>query len=526
MDTNSPPAAESVLYLNEGDSENLLEFFAVVLEKVQGEFSRWSTPVNAAQPFVALGLRESLEKWLSGSEPEASSGMWGFAKGEASQAGWPIFLVRHWIKFRDSDFRSTVDFCLHSAAAFDVQDTRQICRVLMTVLQTLSSRNEQTVQRNLELAGRRQESGRRRLQAYSDRIAGPEGPNPPVPLPIEAPAVVFEPAVVFAHDAPPSADFREPEPESGQPFKVRSDMEGASLGSEQLTLWYASHVGPHYAVKGENQDAVFAVEFDGGFVFALSDGVSTSMGSGYAAAAAVFRFCRFASDRLKSGALPHGQCLVDAARATQDWLDGRLARLLQHPEEPDLKEIRGDLGQDVALRLLQNTQHPLKRAWGAAMACTLIAGIIRPASEGGGFQLDLIRIGDGLAERVNKTGDVQVLLEMDSEETEISAALGPGPVSKRALLDLTPQTEILRADELLLISSDGLARGHGESVFAKITAISAGLGNTLSPENKSAARQILVSAAQYADDSYQRDSETHLFNDNLSLILIAPKGWR
>jgi hypothetical protein len=511
-----------------------------------------------------LGLSDSLQRWLDAPEPVPASEMRGLAMCEDPRPGFAVD------KWRDSGLGSTVSFCLDRAAVFGVQDARQICRVLMTVLQTLSAQSKSAAERNLQLAGRYTERGRRRLveQENKERLVDVEdkergrrfGVNQscsqanqsPVPsgvrthdLPDRVPSqadcrkIFREPVAALAPEPPgashqPSqAKISDPplpearELQSRQPYTVRADESGAGVRSDQLVLWHASHIGPRYAEKGENQDATFAAECHGGLVFALADGVSTSMGSRYAAAASVFQFCRFAKENLSKTLPPGGSCLVEAARATQVWMDELLSYLLEHPDAPDMGDIRGEIGRDVALRLLKNTQNPTKRVWGAAMASTLVGGLIRPEDDGGSFHVELLRIGDGLVERVSRTGDVQVILGMDSEETEISGALGPGPASKRAVDAATPKQETLRANELLLVSSDGLARGHTESVGAKLTAIDGDFHKTLDPARESAAHQILVAAAQFADDSFQRDPGTHLFNDNLSLIVIAPvKGWR
>jgi serine/threonine protein phosphatase PrpC len=291
-------------------------------------------------------------------------------------------------------------------------------------------------------------------------------------------------------------------------------------------LWQATHIGPLYDQKLENQDAVSTSMDRSRIFFALADGVSTSYGSGFAASVIVERFC----SHLKEAVLAEGRflpfMLVDAASSSQLWLDQSLAFLLANPSAPEWGDVRGssNLADDVAMRLCENTRNPTNRFWGPVMAATLIGGIIQPAEDGQGTELQAIRIGDGLIELVsplNLNGGISLVVSMDSEETEILSALSPGPFGEQALVNPERAQQLIGPGETLLISSDGLARGHVSSVAETLRDITGSSQMGLLREDQASALGVLQKAAAYADEIFLNSPQLKLFNDNLSLIVLV-----
>ena len=136
----------------------------------------------------------------------------------------------------------------------------------------------------------------------------------------------------------------------------------------------------------------------------------------------------------------------------------------------------------------------------------------------------LCGLGDGLIEHIenlDSDGGVSHLLSMDSQETEITASLSPGPIGQKSLI--TPETiqPSIEIGEVLLISSDGLTRGHNESVSKGLREITGSSRLGLGQGDRSAAFNVLQKAADQADDCFKDNQQIHLFNDNLSLIVLV-----
>jgi hypothetical protein len=75
----------------------------------------------------------------------------------------------------------------------------------------------------------------------------------------------------------------------------------------------------------------------------------------------------------------------------------------------------------------------------------------------------------------------------------------------------------------LVVSSDGLARGHDASVFDKLRDLAPLSGFPALPREHGAALDVLVRCAAFADTEHARGDGNLLFNDNLSLVLIRAK---
>lgn len=323
-----------------------------------------------------------------------------------------------------------------------------------------------------------------------------------------------------------------PPPESSAGGKSEADAAGAApaaradettggyLDLGQVQCWYASHVGPRHADKAENQDAAFAAGRDGMLFFALADGVSTSFGSRFAAAAIAGSFCRHLA-AASTGRAGTDAAILAAVEATRAELDDMLHRLLSRPESEEWKAVRGasTLGMDVILRLAENTVDNKKKFWGPVMAATLIGGALW--REGGAYEARMIRVGDGVAEHVDAAGNIASVYTMDAEQTAIAAALGPGA----ALRDAAGQGEVkrltLRPGEMLLVSSDGLMRQGGGSVMQGLRRVCPAELAGLTRRRGAAALEILRVAVAYADECFRRDAGQRPFADNLSIIAIC-----
>ena len=78
--------------------------------------------------------------------------------------------------------------------------------------------------------------------------------------------------------------------------------------------------------------------------------------------------------------------------------------------------------------------------------------------------------------------------------------------------------EVLRAGEHLLISSDGLARGHTNSVWDEIVALTGDPRSRLERGNDAIAVRLLDDVATAIDARHEGGG---LLDDNLSLIIMA-----
>ena len=107
------------------------------------------------------------------------------------------------------------------------------------------------------------------------------------------------------------------------------------------------------------------------------------------------------------------------------------------------------------------------------------------------------------------------LIATDPSTTEIDAFIGAGIRSRQVLEreQVTAIHEVLRAEERLLISSDGLTRGHLNSVWNEIVELTGDPRSRLEPDNDAVAAALLSDLAKAAGGG--------LFEDNLSLIVMA-----
>ncbi len=393
---------------------------------------------------------------------------------------------------------------LDAARDFDV-DGAHVCRAIAAVGQTLLSGDMQLRRRNRQIAEGSGDSLRQRM--------APTAPGPAFPAVLKA--------------------GRELELPSEEEFRRRREQ-GGSIRLRDLTLWHASYIGPDLADKSENQDATFAANLDivsgaPGLVFALADGVSTSMGSRAAANSIVRRFCELIlQGRNAQGSITAAN-LVQAARLTQQALDEMAEALLERPDGYIFDTMRGSsLHSKTAVKILENTMHPRSASIPSALSATLIGGVAQPAENAGSHRIDLLRIGDGTVEHIRQDGqddEIVSIVDTNPEVVAITQAMGAGP-HLRAIFEggeeaIETRTLILAPGESLLLSSDGLARGHRQTVAAKLSElIGEPFWKTAQSAQSEAALQILHKACRSADDLSGKDPEQVLFADNVSLILI------
>jgi serine/threonine protein phosphatase PrpC len=482
------------------DSDNLLRLFSLVLEKADNKMrdgSRFEIPFAALLRLGHSG-RPTLEDLVR------------FAQSGNSRTDWPAALVRsststggNHDEHETGMFQELLQFAAASAKRFDITDGSQVCRVMAAVGQTLGAQEEQFVHWNRALA-----------ESYR------EPSRPVVSDPLTTGAVVSQ---VLVKKAPPwQVDF------------CCQEQEGACLRFDGLVLWHASYIGPRSAEKSENQDATFAITSPDMssppyFVFALSDGVTTSMGSRFAARTIVRRFCEEVREHMKKDEPVDTSGLIEAARRTQASLEELTKTLLRGADLSVFDVVRGsELQRSTAVKVLENTLHPKVAAIPDALTATLIGGIVQFHKDTGMQQVELLRIGDGSVEHIDSKGVVTAVLDTDPETLTISEGLGPGPRS-RAVFDTPDQlivkTVMLGPRESLLVSSDGLTRGHQQSVTGKLTdLLSEPFWQKARVEEADAAMQILHRACEAADQIFERDQEQSLFNDNVSLIVIRSGG--
>jgi Protein phosphatase 2C len=388
---------------------------------------------------------------------------------------------------------------LDSASTFEMDGT-EVCRVLAAVGQTLNAKDKSIRESNGALAQTYRPATQQRIS------------SPPPPAPREE-----TPEIPADSELPGEMEFK------------RDHAQGGALRLNQVFLWHASYIGPALANKSENQDATFATAagLDASppaFMFALADGVSTSMGSRVAANAIVRRFCEFALPQIGSGD-PAG-VLVQAARQTQLSLDELAAALLETPNGYVFDAVRGSsLQSKAAIRILNNTLQPRASSIPAALHATLIAGIGQPSPEPGTYDIAVLRIGDGVVEHISSDGVVSAVLRTDPDVVEIAQALGPGPRSRELLETEDENLETcsirLEPGEALIISSDGLVRGHQQSVTGKLSEIlGPAFWKTTRTAGNETALDILRQACRSADELFEKDPQQSLFADNVSLILI------
>ena len=196
----------------------------------------------------------------------------------------------------------------------------------------------------------------------------------------------------------------------GPPWQAEfrcKEEEGACLRLDGLVLWHASYIGPRSAEKSENQDSTFAItspemSLPPHLVFALADGVTTSMGSRLAATSIVRRFCELVLQHMNKHEMVTGDDLIEAARKTQFSLDELTRTLLSETNSYIFEAVRGSgLKPAAATRVLENTLNPKVPAMPAALTATLIGGVAQPNESAGTYKVELLRIGDGTVEHID-----------------------------------------------------------------------------------------------------------------------------
>lgn len=407
---------------------------------------------------------------------------------------------------------------LEQGPRFAVQDPRRLAEIMLCVAQTLrpprSAAQQVICARKRKAAHLLLPTARARLlpvtetpaKSVSARLTLPKMPDllPEVPVSI-APPANGRPLAKTELTAFTLAQLQQ-----------RPDEQGQCVTVAGLKLWHASHCGPVLAAKAENQDATWADSVGGNLVFALADGVSTSLGARLAAALAARAFVTRAAHSLNH--TPHlaaAELLRAAAAYAQQQLEELLDQFRRAPHAPQFAALRGPVQPEVAVRLLANTLTRHKN-WGPALATTLLGGVAVRQPQTASFQVHIAVSGDGAIEHFDAAQQSwRRELATDPALTALADALCPGPAGRaglQALRLLPPVT--LRPGDTLLLSSDGLARGHQETVSAILSQ------HNCWPDGSPQADfawQVLARAAQTAD----RSESTTLFADNLSLLLLT-----
>ena len=417
--------------------------------------------------------------WLLSDRTPSRDDIARLFRGEVPES-WPSWFQRNAEWMQNHAVSTAFLHCFEAAPRNGVESTQDVCRVMAAVAQTLFSTNADIVARNRNLAGLRVQ----------------------VTVQVETPGDEWSDEEHF--------------------ISRRPDESGGSVSVDRLTLWMASHLGPDYADKIENQDAVYACGCCGnGIAFALADGVSTSLGSRFAAALAAFRFCR-ALRELERNAPQSPSALIEAVATTQRGMDSVLKRLLDDPFCPAMEQIlsASRMPARTVHAVLENTRTAEKTSLLPALATTLIGGLIRPSSVAGSFTASVICLGDGVVEKISLGGQFQQIIATDPEISEITHSMSPGPLAAKFIRSgkLAPVTIDMRQGDHLLVSSDGLARGHSGPVWPMIEELAGDIRARLQ-------RGIADSTAILLRDVTAKASELrnsrHLFDDNVSLILIS-----
>jgi serine/threonine protein phosphatase PrpC len=463
--------------IDEHDPKEFLGLFAAILEASKSKSAQLNKPFEVP-PGALLMLSVKGSPTLS----ELADSV----RSLQAPAHWPDFLVRQWPALKGGVFWHALEHGAAMAPALGVADGREVCRALAAVAQTLLVGSEATRARNQALA--------RKFRG----VAPPTVARPPVVPPTVAPPTVV-----------PAPIVRAPQPAPPPPVVDR----GSYIETDALIAIHASHVGPAFASKSENQDATRVVANGSDLVFALGDGVSTSLAARAAAMTIVDTVCA-ALARAPLGSADAPQRLIDAVDEGRRSLDDLLARFVTNPE---LAMAGTDLPRASAIRILDNTRTRANRHLPAALSTTLIAGIVRRTASG--IEATVLRIGDGIAEHI-RNAQVRTVFGMESETTQISAAVGPGadaavPIDRSTAI----QSVMLQPGDRLVISSDGLVRGHASDVWSAIAPF---LGHDR--WNDASASGVLERAANAADAAYHENPDTVRFDDNLSLVLIAARA--
>jgi serine/threonine protein phosphatase PrpC len=497
------------------DSDDLLQLFSLVLEKADLELragKQFGVPFAA---FLKLANRshpssDYLAQFCSNKD-------WrplfrNVALSAAGAAAKPAVVASD--NRPSAMFPDLLQFALESAPVFNLEGP-QLCRLLAAVGQTLDAKDRRFRLQNRSLADRHRAAARHRILPPSK--PGLAVQNEQIEVAAPAPVPVKKSQIVVMKQPPWQIDFR------------CAEEEATCLRLDGIVLWHASYIGPRSADKSENQDATFAMttpemSSPPNLVFALADGVTTSLGSRLAATLIVRRFCELVLRQLGKGEHVTGSDLIQAARETQVSLEELTKTLLHDANSRGFEVMLGhELTPKVATRVLENTLNPKVAAMPSALNATLIGGVAQPNGSPGGFQIELLRIGDGSVEHIDAKGDLTSVLDTDSSVMAISESLGPGPQS-RALFEqgvLSTKTVMLGKGDSLIVSSDGLARGHELPISQKLSEL---LGEQFwqkaRAEEPDAALQILHRACDSADELFRQDAKRNLFADNVSLIVI------
>lgn len=382
-----------------------------------------------------------------------------------------------------------VKYCLQIAPQFGIRDGTTICRVLFFVGQTLRSENPEYRAHNAKLAQRHLPAARTKLRAPAELEV--------VPLPTSR--------------SLPDDQLR---------FD-RSDERGACASDGRLVIWHASFIGPVRAGKNENQDASMVRLVDGKALFAICDGVSTSLGARTAAAAIAHEFCQ---QDINTNSFPE-----QSIPQLLDYLDRLLNDVVRMSPAELVRVVgSGTLQLETINLLLKNTATGKSSMMPSALTTTLIGGYVFPDAEGTSHEVRLVRVGDGVVEHVKRDGTATPVFSMDHAASAISAAIGPGRRCRKVLEDpaaIATNITRLETGEYLVASSDGLTRGHREVLTYELNQLlQKDILRSLKEKNGSAALDLLRGAARVADDQSTSDSGADLFMDNLSLVIIATKG--
>lgn len=298
--------------------------------------------------------------------------------------------------------------------------------------------------------------------------------------------------------------------------RVRNDEKGEFIRGPFAAISHATHIGPRRADKLENQDATFVkVGSNGEILFALADGVSTSYGSRYAAASGAEFFCTTLDERIREGHSASAALFKTIVSDTQAHIERQAEDLRDRSESEGWQLVHGTskLTREVAIWNIENTFSRRLRNASPALCATLLGGLAVRGPLPGQWSFHVVRLGDGVVEVFGSTSVVSAMT-MDRSETELATSLCPGPLGRAAVESLEYTTGVCGPDQSLLLSSDGLLRGHSETVAATLASVS---DKFATERGTNTPLDVLVDAASYADRQ-----QSDLFGDNLGLIVIAP----
>jgi Protein phosphatase 2C len=377
---------------------------------------------------------------------------------------------------------------------FKVDSGREIANVLGAISQTLFPIARVSLQQqNRALASRFLNAARTKLAVSGQPISTP------------VPEIAQQPS----DSTPPSVSL-EPWMQKALSGDSRGDEAGQLVATDSLIAWHSSSVG--FTDKSENQDATFACTDGNRLIFALADGITTSLGSREGAAVSAESVCRSLQAQLNGTTLPN----PDMFRAAFQDAHRRVRRLAQAllalPLDGNLRRIGQDLQESSIRRLLELGLD--RRPNSPVLASTLIAGVLTP--NGKAVRVDLMRVGDGVVEKIDKLHRCSNLITMeDRSESALNAYLGPDQHSLESPQQF--RTDELMVGEWLLVSSDGLVRAHEQSIWDML----AHLLNTsperfLRPNESAGARKLLDAVgAVRKTGSFPRG----FIEDNWSLVL-------